>query len=238
LAQVPEEHLDYAEVHYLVCDATYFHKDGCMVNLMDASNQKIISHQYIQKESFKETHPWFMSLRQQGLDPLFITTDGHQSVLRAIRLVWPQVKLQRCLYHIQHEGMRWLRSSPRTEAGKALRTILSRLSAIKTIQERDQFLNSYVQWLNQYQSLVASLPRTTVAYKDLQRTIVLINNALPDMFYYLEDQQVHATTNALEGFHSRLKLDYRRHRGLTKEHRISYLNWYCYFKNQAIINTI
>ena len=63
-------------------------------------------------------------------------------------------------------------------------------------------------------------------------------HALPDMFYYLEDQQVHATTNALEGFHSRLKLDYRRHRGLPKEHRISYLNWYCYFKNQAIINTI
>ena len=175
-----------------------------------------------------------VQLNDRGLHPQALIQDGHRMVIRAIREVWGTVIIQRCLYHIQHEGMRWLRSSPRTEAGKALRTILSRLSAIKTIQERDQFINSYALWLNQYQSLVASLPRTTVAYKDLQRTIVLINNALPDMFYYLEDQQVHATTNALEGFHSRLKLDYRRHRGLTKEHRISYLNWYCYFKNSLV----
>ena len=39
------------------------------------------------------------------------------------------------------------------------------------------------------------------------------------MFYYLEDKQVHSTTNTLEGFHSRLKADYQRHRGLTKEHQ-------------------
>jgi transposase-like protein len=220
-------------VHYLVCDATYFHKDGCMLNLMDVSNQKIIAHRYVKKESFIEAYPWFMGLKQQGLTPQFITTDGHQSILRAMRLVWPQARLQRCLYHIQHEGMRWLRSYPKTEAGKDLRTILSRLSRIKTIQERDDFIKSYGEWLNQYRSLVLSLPRTTVAYKDLQRTIVLINNALPDMFYYLEDQNTHSTTNALEGFHSRLKADYRRHRGLSKEHRISYLNWYCYFKNNA-----
>ncbi len=202
-----------------------------MLNLMDASNQKIISHRYIKKESFKEAYPWFMSLKQQGLDPRYITTDGHQSVLRAMSLVWPQIRLQRCLYHIQHEGMRWLRSYPKTEAGRELRVILSKLSQIKSLQERDSFINNYAEWLHRYQSLVSSLPRSIVAYKDLQRAIVLINNALPDMFYYLEDRNIHATTNALEGFHSRLKADYRRHRGLSKEHRISYLNWYCYFKN-------
>jgi len=71
-----------------------------------------------------------------------------------------------------------------------------------------------------------------VASKDLRRTMVLVNNALPDMFYYLEDNLVPATTNVLEGFHSRLKADYRRHRGLTKEHRIQYIHWYCYFENK------
>jgi transposase-like protein len=208
-----------------------------MLNLMEANNQKIVAHRYIKKESFKDAYPWFMGLKQQGLSPLFITTDGQQSVLRAMSLVWPQVRLQRCLYHIQHESMRWLRSCPKTEAGRDLRTILSGLSRIKTSQERDHFIKSYREWLNKYQSLVLSLPRTTVAYKDLQRTIVLIHNALPDMFYYLEDQHIHSTTNELEGFHSRLKADYRRHRGLSKEHRISYLNWYCYFKNESYLST-
>ena len=30
---------------------------------------------------------------------------------------------------------------------------------------------------------------------------------------------------------SRLKADYCRHRGLSQEHRLQYLKWYCYFEN-------
>lgn len=204
------------------------------MNLMDAQDQKIIAHLYVKKESFQEAYPWFISLQQQGLNPKFITTDGEHSILRAMRLVWPRAKLQRCLYHLQHEGMRWLRTYPKTEAGKALRMILSKLCWIKTVKEKDAFIEEYRFWIKQYRGYVSSLPRTTVASKDLRRTMVLINNALPDMFYYLEDKQVHATTNALEGFHSRLKADYRRHRGLNKEHRIQYINWYCYFENKLL----
>jgi len=234
LGQVPKEQIDYSTVGYMVYDATYFHKDGCLLNLMDATNQKIIAHLYVKKESFKEAYPWFMTLWQQGLTPLFITTDGEQSIMRAMKLVWPQAKLQRCLYHLQHEGMRWLRTYPKTEAGKELRVILSRISQIRTIKERDRFIEEYYIWVNQYKDFVLSLPRTTVASKDLRRTMVLINNALADMFYYLEDRHVHATTNALEGFHSRLKTDYQRHRGLTREHRIQYLHWYCYYENGPV----
>jgi len=203
---------------------------------MDATNQKIIAHLYVKKESFKEAYPWFMNLRQQGLNPKFITTDGEQSILRAIRLVWTEAKLQRCLYHLQHEGMRWLRIYPKSEAGKALRAILSRLSRIKTIKERDNFINEYHSWVIEYKDYVLSLPRTTVASKDLRRTMVLINNALADMFYYLEDGHIHATTNALEGFHSRLKADYHRHRGLSREHRVQYIHWYCYYENDSKTN--
>ena len=170
----------------MVYDATYFHKDGCLINLMNALDQKII-HLYVKKESFKEAYPWFMSLRQQGLNPSFITTDGERSILRAIELVWPEAKLQRCLYHLQHEGMRWLRTYPKTEAGKVLRDILSRLSQIKTLEEREAFIGEYDAWVSRYKDFVLLLPRTTVASKDLRRTMVLINNALPDMFYYLED---------------------------------------------------
>ncbi len=132
--------------------------------------------------------------------------------------------------------MRWLKSYPKTEAGKELRAILSRLSYIKTLSERDAFIQAYYAWLSKYSAFMASLPSNVIAFKDLKRTIVLINNALPDMFYYLEDNLVHATTNALEGFHSRLKADYRRHRGLTKERRLQYINWYCYYENMSKTN--
>jgi hypothetical protein len=215
-----------------IYDGTYFHKDGCLLNLMDVTDQRIISHIYVKKESFLAAYPWFSTLRLQGLNPAFITVDGEQSIIRALRQVWPETKLQRCLYHLQHEGMRWLRTYPKTEAGRQLRKLLSTLCNIKTVKERDLFVRNYQLWLTQYHKFISSLPKNIVAFKDLQRTIVLINNALPEMFYYLENNSVSSTTNALEGFHSRLKTDYQRHRGLTKQHRISYINWYCYFNNK------
>jgi hypothetical protein len=232
LGQTPKETIDYSKVRYVIYDATYFHKDGCLLNLMNATNQKIIAHTYVHKESFKDSYSWFMNLQYQGLNPVFITTDGERSVIRALKLVWPGAKLQRCLYHLQHEGMRWLRTYPKTEAGNDLRKFLSKLSRIRTIQERDTFIQTYNNWVSTYGDFIRSLPRTTIEYKDLQRTMVLLNNALPDMFHYLSNSNVHATTNALEGFHSRLKSDYQRHRGLTKEHRIHYIDWYCYYQNR------
>lgn len=227
----PEEPSAYSGIKYVVYDATYFHKDGCLISIMDTINRNIIAAIYVKKESFKNAYPWFMKLKFQGLDPCFITTDGEISILRAMKIVWPKAKLQRCLYHLQHEGMRWLRTHPKTEAGVKLRCILSRLSSIKTTAERDYFISEYQNWINHYKNYVLSLPRTQAALKDLRRTMVLINNALPDMFHYLRDNCIHSTTNALEGFHSRLKADYRRHRGLSREHKLAYLRWYCYFEN-------
>lgn len=199
---------------------------------MNTRDQAITAHTYVHREGFRDLCPWFLQLKQQGLNPLYITMDGELSVIRALKRVWPYVKIQRCLYHIQHEGMRWLRSYPKTQAGRDFRFLLSSLPAIKTINERNSFIKAYRNWLFKHKGFVMTLPKTITEFKDLKRTIALINNALPDMFHFLKNKLVPSTTNALEGFHSRLKSDYQRHRGLTKQHRLCYLHWYCYFKNQ------
>lgn len=233
----PEEH-DYRNVKYVIYDATYFHKDGCLINIMNGEDQSMVAQTYVSRESFKDAHPWFEHLKQSGLNPHCVTMDGERSIIRALKLTWPGMKLQRCLYHIQHEGMRWLRTYPETEAGKDLRRILMKVSSIKTIKERNRFILDYRNWIVQYKNFIINLPKSTIAFKDLQRTVVLIKNALPDMFRYLTDPRIHATTNALEGFHSRLKTDYQRHRGLKRKNRIRYIQWYCHFKNYKNSNTL
>jgi len=90
--------------------------------------------------------------------------------------------------------MRWLRSYPKTAAARELRTLLGALSGIKTIKERDVFIDTYKSWLNKYKNFVKSLPVSNIAFKDLKRTMVLINNALPDMFHYLKERSVPSTT--------------------------------------------
>ena len=231
LEQVPNETFNYRTYKYLIYDGTYFHKDGCLISLMNAQDQKIISKIYVKKEGYQNVMPWFAYLKDKGLDPLYVTMDGEQGAMRAVKEIWPEIKIQRCLYHIQREGMRWLRTYPKTQAGQDLRFLLSTLCSIQTVKERDLFIERFYQWLEHYLDFVQSLPTNKVAFKDLKRTITLIKNALPNMFCYLKDPNIHKTTNALESFHSRLKSDYQRHRGLSQEHKIKYLNWYCYYKN-------
>jgi len=235
---MPHEVFDFSKYKYLIYDGTYFHKTGCFISLMDAISQKTISHIYTKKEGYRCVYPWFSSLKELGLNPLYITMDGERSVIRAINKLWPQTHIQRCLYHIQREGMRWLRTYPKTQAGKDLRCLLKTLCQINSVEGRDEFIASYVQWLDKYKNFVLSLPREQVAFKDLKKTKALIYNALPDMFYYLDDPKIPKTTNTLESFYSRLKADYRKHRGLTEQHKISYLSWYCYFKNGQCNNTL
>jgi transposase-like protein len=201
---------------------------------MNAINQAISDHLHTSKEGYQKVMPWFQQLKANGLNPLVITMDGETSVIRAIREVWPQTKIQRCLYHIQREGLRWLRSFPKTQAGRELRALLSALASIKSFKDRDAFMTLFHSWINAHYAFIKALSHTTVEFKDLKKTVTLIKNALPDMFHYLDDPNIPSTTNALEGFFSRLKSDYQRHRGLSSLHRINYLNWYCHIKNNVL----
>ena len=236
LEKIPPEPQNLSTFKYLVLDGTYFHKDGCLVTLMDSVDQTILSNTYVPKEGFKTLFQWFTGLKERGLDPLACTADGERSTLKAIPLLWPHAKIQRCLYHIQHEGCRWLRSYPKTTAGKELRRLLLGLSGIRSVKERDSFVAAYRKWLRQHQSFVRSLPRQIKANFDLKRTIILIQNALPNMFHYLMDPHIPSTSNALEGWHSRIKRAYRQHTGLSQRHKIQFLKWYSFFENQQKIN--
>ena len=237
LDQRPPAETDFSQYKYLIFDGTYFHKNGCLIVLMDALNQRVIMNAYVTTESYKTVHPMLIQLNGLGLLPYALIMDGHRMVLRAIREVWGTVTVQRCLYHIQREGLRWLRTNPKTQAAKELQQLLRSLLKIKDIERRNIFLSSFALWVETHKKFVSTLPSTTVAYKDLKKTKALITNALPDMFHYLDDPNIHSTTNCLEGFFSRLKADFRRHRGLSEAHKQSYLRWYCYFKNQKNSNT-
>lgn len=171
-------------------------------------------------------------LFKKGLNPKCIVLDGERSVIQAIKDVWPEVTIQRCLYHIQKEGLRWLRTYPKTQAGRDLKAILGRLCAVKTEEDKIEFLMLFERWVLEYRDFINKLPLTYIGSKDLKRTVRLIQNALPNMFHYLKEKNIPSTTNLLEGFYSQLKADYLRHRGLTEEKKRQYLKWYCYLKRE------
>lgn len=237
LERYPQEDFAYDTYKYLIFDGTYFHKTGCLITVMDAVSGQVIINRYVDRERYENALVLFNELKRRGVKPKAVTLDGHKSVMAAVKDVWPDIILQRCLYHIQHEGMRWLRSYPKTQAGQELRVLLSDISAIIDEGGRDFFMVRYEEWQQKHGEFVRMLKITSVAHKDLKKAMTLINNALADMFHFLKDNSIESTTNKLESFYSRLKLDYQRHRGMSEGHKVSFLRWYCYFKNEQIINT-
>lgn len=199
--------------------------------LMNDATGKVIAHKYHYRENYESAYQMFKKAMDRSLRPAVITIDGNTSVIRALKTVWPDIRIQRCITHIQRQGLSWLRRYPKLEASKALRDILLTLTAVKDERGREVFIKDFCHWEKLYGQFVLSLPSRDKVYGDLQRTRSLILHALPSMFHYIDDQRIAATTNKLEGYFSRLKEMYRKHRGLSKKHRQNYFEWYINFKN-------
>ncbi|MFC1546689.1 transposase, partial [bacterium] len=226
----PKLLIDLSKIKYVMLDGTYFHKDGCLIVLMDYITRKIITYEYIGKENYHDVYTLLKRLKEQDLNPLAVILDGHQKVIQAFIDLWPSIIIQRCLFHIKKQGQQWLRTFPKTKAGKELKDILKILMFVKTEEHKKEFIRIYANWFFAHKRFIKQLPITSVANKDLKRTTSLMNNALPNMFHYVKDQNIASTTNLLENLFSQLKQKYRDHRGLSKQHKIAYLKWFCYFK--------
>ncbi len=224
---------DYPAVKYLLFDGTYFKHENCLMVAMDNAIGKVVAHSYCLRENYINACAVFNELKYSGVSPKSITIDGNISVIRALKAVWPDILIQRCLTHIQRQGLSWLRRRPQLMAGQDLRSILLTVTDIKTKKEKIKFINEFNQWERKYGNEVCGLPSSHKVYGDLQRTRSLILHATADMFHYLNDSNIPATTNRIEGYFSRLKIIYRQHRGLSKKHRQNFFNWYIHFKNPA-----
>lgn len=198
---------------------------------MNNLSNQIVANRYCVGENYTTAHNIFKELLGEQVSPKAITTDGNTSVILAIKNVWPDTMIQRCLVHIQRQGLSWLRRNPKSQAAKDLRLLLLTVTNIKDHKQKEIFISDFNNWEERYGKFVLSLPSSDKVYSDLQRTRSLIIHALPNMFYYLEDSNIASTTNKVEGYFSRLKEIYRRHRGMSKNKRSIYFKWYIYFKN-------
>jgi hypothetical protein len=213
---------------YFIFDGTYFSHDYCLMVLWDARSHRPCASYFCQKENYHTAHTWFSCLKHQGIDPVSITMDGHIKVVQAIHDVWPTCMTQRCLYHIQRQGSMWLRRFPRLVCAQELKRLLYTLSSISSHHEQRIWWKTYQHWKQMYAYDIQQLRSQDKVESDIIRTYRMIDHAYQDMFWYLCDTHIPSTSNALEGFFSRLKKHYRNHAGLRKYHLQNYLLWYVY----------
>jgi len=151
----------------------------------------------------------------------------------------PEVLVQRCLVDIQRICLLWLTANPTYYAGKKLSALAGYIHLIKTHNDKVYFIQQLKKWEVKYNSFL-----NEKSYKDqtgrywYKHTLIIcsfitIKSALPNVFWYLENEKIPKTTNGIESYFGHLKNHLDLHRGLTKEHRINFIKRYIYFSNRS-----
>jgi AraC-like DNA-binding protein len=218
-------------------DATYF-SQFCLLTYQDNQDGYTQLIRFSDGEHFEEIKQDLDNLIKLGLQIESITTDGHKSALKAIKKSLPDVTLQRCLVHIQRMCLLWLTRYPKHEASIELRELVLTLMKIKTENDRLYWTKKLNQWHQRHKIYLQEKTVNQVTgrywytHKSLRRSYFSLKRALPNMFHYLNNPRIPATTNGIEGFFSHLKNHLDLHRGLSVKHRINFIKWYVYLSNK------
>jgi len=183
---------------YLIFDGTNLEGRRGLFAAMDGERNYLLHGVCDVSEGPRDLLPFCLSLKERGLVPGSATVNGNPHLIRILRMLWPEISIQRCLVHIQRQGLSWCRRKPKRTDARHLRKLFLRVMRLQSFEERDRFLADLAQWERRYGTRIAASPETGWVFSDLKRA------------------------------RSMLKQKYRQHRGLVKRHRSAYFKWYFY----------
>ena len=222
--------LDPGAARYLLFDGTFLDRYHSLAVLMSGQTHQLVRGQFgVREHSEPDLRTFFEPMVAEGLSPRSFTVDGNRHVIKVLRSLWPNAAIQRCLVHIQRQGLSWCRISPKTTYARRLREIFLQVTGISTMARKEAFLRLFATWEDRYGAEIAARKETGPVFSDIRRARAMLVRALPDMFHYLYDPHISTTTNGLEGYFSRLKSHYRQHRGLSPRKLPNYFAWYFHF---------
>jgi transposase-like protein len=193
---------------------------------MDAQDHHIIHGGYNIREGGKDLISFYRYLTAHGLHPESATVDGNTQQIKYLYAQWPLITIQRCVVHVQRQGLSWCRRTPKRTDAKHLRRLFLMLTDVHTEAQVNKFLHQVDVWEQRFGSSLSSSLNRGKVFGDVLRARSMLLKALPNLFHYVSNKDIVRSTNALEGYFSRLKEHYRRHRGLSLNHRTGYFQWY------------
>lgn len=219
------------EAQHIIFDGTFLYRPVSIVALMDTNGHELLRGKYgVRENSERELRGFLLPLKEEGLMPKSCTTDGNPQAIRTIRSLWEGITMQRCVVHVQRQGLMWCRKYPKRTDAKHLRNLFLKVTYINTPSQKASFLVEVAAWEQRYGSRIATSSERGYVFSDLRRARSMLLKAIPNLFHYLDDSKIPRTTNGIEGYFSRLKRNYRNHRGLNPNKHSQYFDWYFHLK--------
>ncbi len=238
LSQPPKLSVYPSQKVNLLIDGTYFSNGICLVLYRDNTIKFTQLYRLTDGEHYHEIKEDLINLLNLGVQIESVTSDGHKSILKAIKEVLPHAKHQRCIVHIQRDCRIWLTKNPQSSAGYQLKKITSKMHTINSHYDLSFWLLDLHNWYQEYKDYIneksynMDTKRYWYTHKMVRRSFMSIKRALPDMFHYLDNPRIPKSSNSIESFFGHMKGHLNIHRGLSYTHRKQYLMWYLFFKNR------
>ena len=161
-------------------------------------------------------------LEEKGWTFTAVVVDGRRGFLN----VFNDIPVQICQFHQIKQVTKYLTRRPKTEAGRALRSL------VLTLAQSDEatFTAALDAWHAQYGSFISEKTESVFlsgkvkwyyTHKNVRSAYYSIKRNLPHLFTYLKYPELHIpnTTNALDGSFSALKKKLVVHHGLRRDRR-------------------
>lgn len=181
------------------------------------------------------------ALMRRIAPPDVAVCDGASGFAKACRQVWPNTRVQRCLFHVYRQIIAGTTLRPRLPASCELLALGKRLLRIKTPDQARNWLTSWARWCHDYQDFLAEQTRLeTGQWVYTHARVVKVRNSINSLiakdllFTFLDPQLTQhgplpATNNQIEGgTNMPLRQMLRNHRGMSLSRRIKAVFWYCY----------
>lgn len=225
------------KVHLLI-DGSYFSNGLCLILYYDHDIRYVQLYRETNKEKYNEIKEDLENLKKIGVNVYSVTCDGHKAILKAVKKVFPETIIQRCLVHIKRQIKNYLSEHPKHIVSQELLAISKQITSLKTIEQSNLWLLRFKLWYEKNEVYINEKTfniesrRFWYKHKGLHLSTSLIINAIPNMFCYLDDSEIPYTTNRLESFFTHLKEKTTLHRGLSFNNKKNFIKWYLYFKNK------
>lgn len=205
----------------LILDGLYISKDCVVLIVFDGVSNKPILWGFAKRENFYTWANILDRIKSSGISVRGIVSDGQKGLILALKMNFPSISHQRCMAHIVRLSLAWLTMKPKTEAGISLRSLVILLHKIKTKEESEIWINSYLKWRESFHDFLKEKSINPLTgyrwytHRKLRAVNSLINRALPSLFIFLEDPLIPSTTNKVEGgINAPLVELLHRHRGI------------------------
>lgn len=224
-------------VHLLI-DGTYFSNGLCLILYYDFDIQYVQLFRETSKEKYREIKEDLQNLKLLGIEVYSVTCDGHKSILKAVKKVFPNAYIQRCLVHIKRQIRNYLSNNPKLDCSKDLLVISKQITQLTTVEAAQKWIKDIEEWHQKNRDFIEEKVfneesgRWWYKHKSVHQAYSHLANALPHLFNYLNDAEIPYSTNQLEGYFAHLKEKLTLHRGLRFQNKKNFIKWYLYFKNK------